>query len=234
MHLESMLFLQRDKYMLITKELHLKIKLLKNFDYDDLSKVLSSLHVIEKQYKKNKIILNEGQTIRDIGIILTGSVQVYNCDFFGNKSILTELEEGDTFGEVYALSDKIPIPLVVLATENTTVLYINVNELFDSNTNPLKQEFIKYLLKEFTSKNLLLSKKIEHLSKRSIREKLYSYLSSEAIKNKNSIFKIPFNRQELADYLSIDRSACSNELSKMKQEGILDFHKNEFILFKEI
>ncbi|MEG0169948.1 MAG: Crp/Fnr family transcriptional regulator [Anaerorhabdus sp.] len=236
MSLESTLFLQQNKKrMKISKDCYQKIKLFNGIDFNTIPELLELLDTQEVYYKKNTILYNQGDQITNIGIVISGSLQISSCDFFGNKSILTELNEGDTFGEVFALAKISTVPLQVIATQDSHILLIHPDSIFDTKKlNPLKQKFIQLLLMELTRKNLTLSKKIEHLTKRSIREKLYSYLSSEAIRNKSSHFTIPFNRQELADYLSIDRSACSSELSSMKQEGILDYHKNEFTLHKKI
>jgi CRP-like cAMP-binding protein len=82
-------------------------------------------------------------------------------------------------------------------------------------------------------KNLELMKKINHITKRSTREKLLSYLSAEAKKQGSKSFLIPFDRQQLADYLCVERSAMSSELSKMRSEGLLEYQKSFFTLIQE-
>lgn len=219
--------------MIISPEIHKKIKLLNKIEYSSINEILTCLKAKVLSFKKDQIIYHINDSISNIGIILSGTVQISSIDFWGNRSILTELTMGDTFGEVYAIAQVNHIPVEVIATSNVSALFIPTQNILNNDSSCAhKQIFIIHLLQEFTNKNLMLTKKIEHLSKRSIREKLNSYLSSEAIKHQSATFEIPFNRQELADYLSIDRSACSYELSKMKKEKLLNCHKNKFTILK--
>ena len=136
------------------------------------------------------------------------------------------------FGEAFVLSGISKIPLSVKTSETTTVLFIDKDRVMTpcSSACDFHMGISKNLIRILASKNVFLTERLEHISKRTLKDKVLSYLSSEAAKSGNLIFEIPFNRQELADYLSSDRSALSAVLSNLKNEGIIDYHKNKFKL----
>lgn len=199
---------------------------------EDLVNMLRCLSAKDKFYKKNDFIFLEEDKAEYVGIVITGSVCVIKEDYWGNRAILEKLEPGELFGETYALADIDSLPISVIATQDCEVILIDCKKIIRtcSNCCSFHSKLIDNLLKIVAYKNLALNQKIHHLVQRTTREKLISYLSEQATKYKSNTFKIPFNRQELADYLSVERSAMSNELSKLRDEGIIEFNKNEFIL----
>lgn len=206
--------------------------LFSNISENDLENILKCLSSKNKFYKKNDFIFSEEDSTNYAGIVISGSVCVIKEDFWGNRAILDKLEVGDLFGEAYALANMDSLPISVIATQDCEVVLINCKKILKtcSNACSFHTRLVNNLMKILASKNISLNQKIYHLVKRTTREKLISYLSEQAEKQKSNIFKIPFNRQELADYLSVDRSAMSHELSKLKNEGIIEFNKSEFRL----
>lgn len=214
------------------EQILITMNLFKNIDFKDISDILYQLGPHTKKYNQGDTIFYPGDTNIFIGIILKGTIQIYKDDYWGNRSILTELEDGELFGEVYALTDEI-LGVTVKANIDTEILFIDIKKILEYATSkPLYMQLFTNLLNEFAQKNLLLTRKIDILSKPSTREKILTYLSAQSLKTAASTFDIPFNRQELADYLCVDRSALSNELSKLRKENYIDFKKNKFILKK--
>ena len=202
----------------------------------EIEAMLHCLQAEEKTFRKGEIIYHAGASISSMGLVLSGSVSIENDDIWGNKSILDTAEAGHVFAETYACTPNEPIMVSVVASENTTILFLHVGRLLQvcSNACPHHTRIIQNLLFISTQKNLNLSRRIFHTSAKSIRGRLLSYLSFQAMQKDSLNFTIPFNRQQLADYLSVDRSALSNELSKMQKEGLLTVEKNHFILTEQM
>lgn len=210
--------------------------LFKGISETDIQNALPCLSAKVQSYKKNEVIYHTGDKITSLGIILSGSVSLESDDIWGNTSIIDSLHRGQVFAETYATIPNKPILINVVALEQTNILFINVDRIL----NPCEklcshhQKLIRNMLMVSAQKNINLSQKIFHCSPKSIRGKLLSYLSYQSISTGSFQFEIPFNRQQLADYLGVDRSAMSNELSKMQKEGILTFHKNSFHVSPDI
>ena len=199
---------------------------------DEILSILDCMNGTVKRYQKDAVILRSGDIVHNVGIVLSGNVHIVKEDFWENDNILTCLGNGQIFAEAYACLGTERLEINVIAKERTDVLFINVNKIMNVCTSACEfhSVLIRNLLWSLAEKNLVLTKRIEHTSKRSIREKLLSYLSEQSKKARSPEFEIPFNRQQLADYLSVDRSAISNELSKLRNEGLIDFEKNKFKL----
>lgn len=120
--------------------------------------------------------------------------------------------------------------LLFQGTTETEVLFLNAARLLQTCPNSCvhHNRLIKNLLQISAQKNLTLSRRMLHTSSKFIRGRLLSYFSQERLRHGSLQFTIPFNRQQLADYLGVDRSALSNELSKMRRDGILIYEKNTF------
>jgi CRP-like cAMP-binding protein len=206
--------------------------LFNNISTNEIEKIFRCLSPKEKSYTKGEFILHTEDKISSFCIILSGSVQIIREDFWGNRDILAYLGSLDIFGEVFAFSEDNVLPFDIVATENTSVLFIEFEKLVTSchAACSFHNTLIKNILSLIAKKNIALTQKIQHITKRSIREKLLSYFSAEALKNGTSDFEIPLNRQQLADYLAVDRSALSFELGKMQRLGILSFKRSYFIL----
>ena len=202
------------------------------FSEEEAESVLKCLSAVNKTYKKDEYIFRMGDTITSVGMVLTGSVQVIREDYWGNRQIIAVMGEGQLFGESYACAGGDPLMVSVMAEENTEVLFLEVGRLLTvcSMACRFHSRVIQNLLKVIAGRNLTLTTKIDHMSKKTIREKVLSYLSYQAEKQGKNRFEIPFNRQQLADYLAVDRSALSAELSKMQKEKLISYDRNHFIL----
>lgn len=182
-------------------------------------------------YRKGERILRAGERISRSGIVVSGRVHIIREDFWGNKSILSEAGAGHLFGEVYALLETEPLSVSVEAVQESEVVLLELNRLFAGQEDtPEGQRLASNLMRVLAYKNLILSRKIEHISGRTTRERLMSYLSWQSEQCGGNAFEIPFNRQQLADYLCVDRSAMSNVLCKLRDEGVLEFEKHRFVL----
>lgn len=198
----------------------------------EIESMLTCLQATQKTFAKNEIIYHAGNSVSALGIVLSGSVFIENDDFWGNKNILDLITPGQVFAESYASIPGEPLMFNVVAYEATEILFLNVQRLLQVCPNSCSHhnKLIQNLLRISAQKNLSLSRRSLHTAPKSIRGRLLSYLSFQAIRHGSRDFIIPFNRQQLADYLNVDRSALSNELSKMQKDGLLKVEKNHFHL----
>lgn len=202
---------------------------------EDILIMADHLQFRTKKYKKENVILSEGTIITDIGLVLSGSVQIVHNDLWGNKSILSIVEAGNIFAEAYACIGNEPMMVDVIANEACEILFINESKLFIPCSNCKSQNrLIQNLVFISAQKNIQLSRRSLHTSPKTIRGRLFSYFSQQvAIQGSNRIV-IPFDRQQMADYLNLERSALSKELGKMKKEGLIEFRKNIFEIKNEV
>ena len=199
----------------------------KNFSIDEIIEIFSVISFYEKDYKKNDIILAENTKVEYFGIITNGKIALSNFDYFGNRNILNVFEKGDSFAEAL-VSLEIQIPHEVISLTDSSVVWIEYKSLSKSL---YYQKILNNLLNIISTKKLILNKKLQILSKRTTREKILEYLSNQKkALSLDSNFEINLNRNEMADYLALDRSNLSRELGKLKKEGIIDFKKNKFKL----
>ena len=199
----------------------------KNFSIDEIIEIFSVISFYEKDYKKNDIILAENTKVEYFGIITNGKIALSNFDYFGNRNILNVFEKGDSFAEAL-VSLEIQIPHEVISLTDSSIVWIEYKSLSKSL---YYQKILNNLLNIISTKNLILNKKLQILSKRTTREKILEYLSNQKkALSLDSNFEINLNRNEMADYLALDRSNLSRELGKLKKEGIIDFEKNKFRL----
>lgn len=198
----------------------------------EISAILHCLSARTVNYKKNEFILRSGEQVHTVGMVLVGLVLIANEDVWGNRNIISEISPGMIYAESYACLSSVPAEISVIACEDTTVMLFDISNILTVCPSACiyHTRLIQNLLSIIASKNMLLTKKMDYLTKKTIREKLLSYLSSESLKAGQRTFTIPFNRQELADYLCIDRSALSNEISKLQKDEILICKKNKFTL----
>ena len=199
------------------------------------SEVYSMLECLQAklyQYKKGEYVFRQGEHISNISVLAEGKLHIQKDDYWGNRSIITVINIGEMFGEAYVSPDSGPLLNDVIAVEDCTVIYFDVNRILSTCSSACRFHalVVHNLFFAMSDKNRKLVQKLGHMSKRSTREKLISYLSEEAKQQNSGTFTIPFNRQQLADFLSVDRSAMSNELCKMRDEGLLLFEKNKFTL----
>lgn len=210
--------------------------LFKEINEADLNALLHCFSAVQKQYKKNQIIFMADDLVDTVGIVLAGSVHVVQEDFWGNQTILAHIESSGLFGEAFSCAELDRIPVSVVAVQNSDILMIDYRKIIRtcSSSCVFHTRLIKNMLSILAKKNVLLTQKMELLTRRTTREKILSYLSAQAQQAGSATFVIPFNRQELANYLSVDRSALSKELSKMQKDGILVYKKNQFELLRSL
>ncbi|MDO5124019.1 MAG: Crp/Fnr family transcriptional regulator [Eubacteriales bacterium] len=199
---------------------------------EEINAMLSCLGARLITYKKGELVLRQGEHISDIALLVEGILHIQSDDYWGNRSILGQIDAGDMFGEAYALNESTGLLNDVVAVADSAVVFLDAKRIINTCRGACRFHAIvvQNLFFAICEKNKKLVQKLGHMSKRSTREKLISYLSEEAKKQRSSTFTIPFNRQQLADFLSVDRSAMSNELCKMRDDGLLEFDKNKFRL----
>jgi len=198
----------------------------------DLESMLSCLNARAVGYAGDSVVFLAGDPAERVGLVLEGAVQVVREDIFGNRAILTALMPGQLFGETFACAGVEILPVSVIAVSDCKILLLDYRRIVTTCPTAcvFHSRLIENMLKILAGKNLVLNQKIEVLSARTIREKLLAYLVAQAGVTRNRRFTIPFTRQELADYLSVDRSAMSREMGIMQKEGMIRFKKNCFEL----
>jgi CRP-like cAMP-binding protein len=203
---------------------------------DNLESMLSCLNARLAVFGKGETVIREGTSVKAPGILLSGSVHATQTDFWGNTSIMAEITPPNLFGETYACLSDIPSEVTVTAAENeTAVLFVDMARMRSpcESACGFHKRLLANLLVILSGKNLYLTGKLTHVTQRTTRAKLLSYFSDEAAKAGNAAFTIPFNRQELADYLAVERTALSAELGRMRDDGLITFDKNEFTLLSK-
>lgn len=213
----------------------LKSPLFYEVEHSDIECVLKCLNAKIKNFDKESIIIFQGDRIEQIGIILSGSIQISKNDFMGNKNILTELSTSDIFGETLVSAQIKKSPVTVEAVTGCEIMFIDYNRIITtcSSACVFHTKLIENMVKVLAEKNLMLNNKLEILSKRSIREKLMQYFIFQAEIKKSREFDIPFSKNALADFICVDRSAMSRELSKMCNEKLIQYEKNHFEILIE-
>lgn len=210
------------------------IPLFRGIGGTELGAMLDCLRARQSGYRAGEIILLAGQPADRVGILLDGRAQIIREEFSGSRTLLAGLEPGDLFAEAFACAsgDGRTLPVTVLSVTESAVLLIDYRRVITTcpSACPFHARLIENMLAVMADKNVLLNRRLGHLSKRSTREKLLSYFSEQAALGGSDEFTIPFNRQELADYLCVERSAMSATLSKLRDEGILETRRNHFIL----
>lgn len=209
-----------------------KTKMFSGVGDEEIESMLSCLNARVQHYKKGEYVLRTGGHLRDILILVKGSLHIQKDDYWGNRSLLGQLGAGEMFGEAYVAPESGALMNDVVAVEDSAVMFFDLQRLLTTCSSACRfhAAVVQNLFFAISEKNRKLVQKLGHMSKRSTREKLISYLSEEAKRQNSAWFSIPFNRQQLADFLSVDRSAMSNELCKMRDEGLLRFDKNHFEL----
>lgn len=202
----------------------------------EIEPMLVCLNAREREYPKKSLILRAGDTTHELGLVLSGDVSIESDDLWGNKTVLDHIGPGGVFAETYACIPSEALMVNVVAIEPTAVLFLNTGQVLEvcQNTCPYHTKLIRNLLSIAAQKNLNLSRRSFHTAPKSIRGRLLSYLSFQAIQQGKRDFYIPFNRQQLADYLNVDRSALSNELGKMQRDNLLKINKNHFIVSEQV
>ena len=207
-------------------------QLFRGLEEAEITSLLGCLNATTRSFQKGEVILSEGNTTENIGIVLSGLAVISCNDIWGNTSILGHVAPGSVFAEVYACIPGEPMLVTVSAVEDTSVLFMNVGRILATCTNacPFHTKLVRNLLTVCAHRSLQLSQRIQHTSSKSIRGRLMSYFSECSKHAGSNSFLIPYNRQQLADYLNVDRSTMCNELSKMQRDGIIEYDKNRISL----
>ena len=199
---------------------------------EEIAAMLTCLDAKTESFPKDTFLLRAGDTTESIGLVLSGSVLIIQEDIWGNRNTLSRTAPGQTYAAAFACAPSSGSNVSVVTETPTTVLFLNVKRLLTVCPSACAHHsrIIRNLLSDLAGKNLLLNEKLTHIAQRTTRGKLMSYLSAEAQRRGAVEFDIPFSRQQLADFLAVERSGLSLELGKMKKEGLLDYHKEHFVL----
>ena len=205
------------------------MNIFKGIKEDEIKHLLDCTNAVTKSFKKNEIIIHQGQKINSIGYIIKGCVKISRTNFDGSEITVAYAQKDETFAETFALANKQSI-VYVTAKEDSCISFINVNKIISTcpKNCTFHKKILENLLRTISSKNLVLQEKIEILSQKSLKDKILMFLQKYKTETNKEIFKLPFSREEIATYLGVNRTALSRELSKLKSEGIIDFEKNLF------
>lgn len=198
----------------------------------EISAMLNCLQAKLFSFQKGEYVFKQGEHIDQITVLVAGKLLIQRDDFWGNRSIVNVIRIGEMFGEAYIAPESGAIPNDVIAEEDSTIFSFDVQRILTVCPSSCRYHsmIIQNLFFAISEKNRKLVQKIGYMSNRTTRTKLLAYLSEEAKRQNSSHFTIPFNRQQLADFLCVDRSAMSKELCKMRDEKLIQFDKHQFTL----
>ena len=210
--------------------------LFQNILPEDIPVMLKRLHAYTKSYQKEEYIRHAGDPADFIGIVESGSIHVLQDDYYGNRNITASISEGSLFGEAFVCAGIPHLPVDIVAAEDCTIIFFKGKKLLNTCDNGCKfhHTLIRNLLGIVAQNNMYLNQKIKYTSRKTTREKLMAYLTDQAKMKGSNDFTIPFNHQELADYLGVERSAMSAELGKLTKLGILQTQRSHFTLLKPL
>lgn len=198
----------------------------------EIEALLRCLKAEERAYGRGECVLQIGMRIRRLGVVLEGGVLIERVDAWGNRSILERVEAGEMFAEAYACAPEEPLTVEVWAAEEARVLFVEAGAALEpcGRACSFHARLMRNLTRGLAQKDLALTRKMRHITPRTIRGRLMSYLTCESVRRGAREFEIPFNRQQLADYLSVERSALSAEISKMRRDGLIACAGRRFLL----
>lgn len=201
---------------------------------EDKKALFACLQAVKKTYKKGEIIFDIDDEITSVAYIKSGVVELSKDDYSGSKLIISNLGKGETFAEAIVCSGAGKSSVCATAKEDTEILALNLTKILSVCTNACQfhQRLIANIIKIIALKNLMLGSRIELLSKKTLEERILQLLHEQKSNAKSEFIKIPYSREQMAAYIAADRSALSRQLSKMKQKGIIDYHKNTFRLLQ--
>lgn len=209
----------------------LKFSVFRGISEAEYNDIQNKAYIRQKEYKREGIIFHAGDRVTEIGMVISGSVNIETVDVWGNRSILSNVSAGQVFAESYVFSYT-AMMVDVVAAEDCVVAFLELGPLHDANNAELSwyPKLIRNFLAILANKNIVLSNRIFCTSPKTVRERVMTYLSNESKNCGSRYITIPFDRQQMADYLNVERTALSKELGRMKRDGILEYHKNEFRL----
>ncbi|MGI6751376.1 MAG: Crp/Fnr family transcriptional regulator [Anaerovoracaceae bacterium] len=209
-----------------------KMSLFKDIEKENLLSMLECLSARKVKFRKGEYVFQAEDKVDYVGAVLAGSIKIIKEDLWGNRTIIATAFPGELFAEAYSCAEMDSITVSVVASEDSEVLLIDYKKIIYtcSSSCVFHSKLIENMIKVLAKRNIQLIQKINILGQRNTREKLLAYLGDQAKEAGSKYFDIPFNRQELADYLCVDRSAMSSELGKLRDEGILEFERSHFLL----
>ena len=201
---------------------------------EELNALLDCMGAARRRYRRGELILRRGDLAQRLGLVLSGAVHIVREDFWGNRTIVGLAESGEVFAESYACLGSEPLEVSALAAVETEVLFLDAGRAVAGCGRgcAAHAQLSRNLLALLDGRNLALTRKMGHMARRTTRDKVLSFLSAQALRAGGPAFDIPLDRQQLADYLAVDRSALSAVLSRLRDEGVLEFHKNHFRLLR--
>lgn len=204
----------------------LKCELFNNIEKDELKSLLICLKPLVQTYPKNAIVVRNGERLDSLGIVLEGEASVIKESISGNRILLKNIGIGEMFGEIAVFARQNEWPALVQAITPLTVCFFPKNKIIDQCTNACQwhNSLVRNMLGVVSERALKLSKKMEYISIKTMRSKLSTFIYEQYLKRKTTTLTLPMNRQQLADFLNVSRPSMSRELSRMRDEGIIDFH----------
>lgn len=212
----------------------LVIPLFEGIKKSDMYAMLSCLSAYVKEYKKEQYIFHDSDVIDRVGLILKGKVQMIREDIWGNKTLLISMQTGELFGETFACNINRNATVSFQASSDAVIIFLPFSRVMYSCSMACKfhHRLVENMVSIIASKNVSLMDKVDVISKKTLREKIYTYLLQEAAKQNSPDFDIPLGRVQLAEYLCADRSALTRELNMMREEGYIEYDKNSFHILK--
>lgn len=198
----------------------------------EIPAMLHCLGARQVSFPRRACLLQPGQPVTALGLLLSGRASIQQEDFWGNRNLIAQIQPGELFAEAFACAGSRLPDIRVVADVPCEVLFLHVAQVLGlcSGSCAHHSQVVRNLLADLAEKNLHFHDKLLHMSQRTTREKLLSYLSAESRRCGSASFSIPFTRQQLADYLSVDRSAMCAELSRMQRDGLLRADRSRFTL----
>lgn len=209
-----------------------KLPLFEHIDSSEIESMLKCLKASVKAYGKGSYIAMEGDKADFIGIILSGTVQILTDDFKGRRNLTASLAAGDMFAEAFACAQVPALPVDILSCTDTTIMFLGIDQILNQCTAACQfhGQLIRNLLRTTARKNMALTSKLGYISHKTTAEKIMAYLNDQAKRHHSLEFDIPYDRQSLADFLGVERSAMSAEISKLQKKGLIQTRKNHFKL----
>ena len=209
--------------------------LFRNMEEREILEALETIASHRRVYPKRTLVMRDGDPMDQVGVILSGNLHLFHIDANGNSNLMENLGKGESLDLLNAIGGY-RLHISAETTEQSEILFLNVSQLLRKNvlTAPVQIRFLQNLTLAVAQQAHRLTRKLEDSIRRSTRDRLQDYLSGQFHQAGNRTFSIPLNRQDLADFLFVDRSAMSNELCKMRDEGLLKFEKSKFELLIEM
>ncbi len=204
----------------------------KNFSESEILTILGCIDAQKNSFTKNESVFNPDDNVNKFGLLLSGKLIIQKVDIDGNLNIISKITEGDLFAEAFVYANVPKMSVQVICLEKSEVLFIDKNKIINliDKDIELYKKFNENMLTLLARKLIYLNKKVDVITKQSIREKVLTYLNTFYTVSNNKFIEIPYNREQLADFLCVNRTALSRELSNMKNDGIIDYYKNTFKL----